>query len=139
MQPEVMIWKLQARQVNHALTEFGDKTALGRSGDPDGDIGDDAGRGGDLCGGGWPWGTLVERLVGVSQQLPVPLALPPVGAQLVQLTNTHGLDRMTRQPADWLLITIMIAEMAVFNVAGYLVEERRRWPVITASPPGTIF
>ena len=23
--------------------------------------------------------------------------------------------------------------MAVFNVAGYLVEERRRWPIITAS------
>ena len=23
-----------------------------------------------------------------------------------------------------------IAEMAVFNVAGYLIEERRRWPVI---------
>ena len=29
-----------------------------------------------------------------------------------------------------------IAEMAVFNVAGYLIEERRRWPVITASPRG---
>ena len=28
--------------------------------------------------------------------------------------------------------------MAVFNVAGYLIviEERRRWPVITASPRG---
>ena len=25
-----------------------------------------------------------------------------------------------------------IAEMAVFNVAGYLIEERRRWPVVTA-------
>ena len=36
-----------------------------------------------------------------------------------------------------LIITIIIiAEMAVFNVAGYLVEERRRWPVITASPRG---
>ena len=23
--------------------------------------------------------------------------------------------------------------MAVFNVAGYLIEEKRRWPVITAS------
>ena len=29
---------------------------------------------------------------------------------------------------------IIIAEMAVFNAAGYLIEERRRWPVITASP-----
>ena len=28
---------------------------------------------------------------------------------------------------------IIIAEMAVFNVDGYLVEERRRWPVITGS------
>ena len=27
-----------------------------------------------------------------------------------------------------------IAKMAVFSVAGYLIEERRRWPVITASP-----
>ena len=26
--------------------------------------------------------------------------------------------------------------MSVFNVAGYLIEERRRWPVITASPRG---
>ena len=29
--------------------------------------------------------------------------------------------------------------MAVFNVAGYLIEARRRWPVITALPTGTIF
>ena len=34
------------------------------------------------------------------------------------------------------IIIIIIAEMAVFNVAGYVVEERRRWPVITASPRG---
>ena len=33
-------------------------------------------------------------------------------------------------------IIIIIAEMAVFNVAGYLIEERRRWPVITASTRG---
>ena len=31
---------------------------------------------------------------------------------------------------------IIIAEMAVFNVAGYLIEERHRSPVITASPRG---
>ena len=31
---------------------------------------------------------------------------------------------------------IIMAGMAVFNVAGYLIEERRRWPVITASPRG---
>ena len=28
--------------------------------------------------------------------------------------------------------------MAVFNVAGYLIEERRRWPVITVSPRGKV-
>ena len=30
-----------------------------------------------------------------------------------------------------IIIIIIIAEMAVFNVAGYLIEERRRWRVIT--------
>ena len=34
------------------------------------------------------------------------------------------------------VIIIIIAKMAVFNVAGYLIEERCRWPVITASPRG---
>ena len=34
------------------------------------------------------------------------------------------------------VIIIIMAGMAVFNVAGYLIEERRRWPVITASPRG---
>ena len=33
---------------------------------------------------------------------------------------------------------IIIAKMAVFNVAGYLIEERRRCSVITASPRGQI-
>ena len=32
-----------------------------------------------------------------------------------------------------IIIIIIIAEMAVLNVAGYLIEERCRWPVITAS------
>ena len=36
------------------------------------------------------------------------------------------------------IIIIIIAEMAVFNVAGYLIEEQRRWPVITASPRDNI-
>ena len=35
-----------------------------------------------------------------------------------------------------IIIIIIMAEMAVFYVAGYLIEERRRWPVITASPRG---
>ena len=30
-----------------------------------------------------------------------------------------------------LIIIIIMAGMAVFNVAGYLIEERRGWPVIT--------
>ena len=34
------------------------------------------------------------------------------------------------------MLVIIMAGMAVFYVAGYLIEERRRWPVITASPPG---
>ena len=32
------------------------------------------------------------------------------------------------------IIIIIMAGMAVFYVAVYLIEERRRWPVITASP-----
>ena len=31
------------------------------------------------------------------------------------------------------MIIIIMAGIAVFNVAGYLIEERRRWPAITAS------
>ena len=35
-----------------------------------------------------------------------------------------------------IIIIIIMAGMAVFNVAGYLIEERRRWPVIIASTRG---
>ena len=35
-----------------------------------------------------------------------------------------------------IIIIIIMAGMAGFNVAGYLIEERRRRPVITASPRG---
>ena len=34
---------------------------------------------------------------------------------------------------------IIMAGMAVFYVAGYLIEERRRWPVITADNVLNIF
>ena len=35
------------------------------------------------------------------------------------------------------VVIIILAGMAVFfNVAGYLIEERRRWPIINASPRG---
>ena len=42
-----------------------------------------------------------------------------------------GADRVSR---IIIIIIIIIGEMAVFNVAGHLIEERRGWPVITASP-----
>ena len=47
-------------------------------------------------------------------------------------------NRILLLPDDDIIIIIIIimAGMAVFNVAGYLIEERRRWPVITASPRG---
>ena len=44
--------------------------------------------------------------------------------------------RSPERVASCLLTRIIMAGMAVFNVAGYLVEERRRWPVINASPRG---
>ena len=39
-------------------------------------------------------------------------------------------------PPKFIIIIIIMAGMAVFNVASYLIEEKRRWPVITASPRG---
>ena len=33
-------------------------------------------------------------------------------------------------------VIIIMAGMVVFYMAGYLIEERHRWPVITASPRG---
>ena len=33
-------------------------------------------------------------------------------------------------------VIIIMDGMAVVYVAGYLIEERRRWPIITASPRG---
>ena len=48
--------------------------------------------------------------------------------------------KRTAQIIIIIIITIIIiAEMAVFNVAGYLIAERRRWPVITASPRGQYY
>ena len=44
------------------------------------------------------------------------------------------------KPTHWgrsLEIIIILAGMAVFfNVAGYLIEESRRWPILNASPRG---
>ena len=47
-------------------------------------------------------------------------------------------DSSTCRPHDrsHCMCVIIMDGMAVFYVAGYLIEERRRWPVITASPRG---
>ena len=56
---------------------------------------------------------------------------------------THpGVSVTTRElyPTGFITLRIIImAGMAVFYVAGYLIEERRIWPVITASPTRTMF
>ena len=38
-----------------------------------------------------------------------------------------------------IIIIIIIAKIAVFSVAGYLIEERHRWPVIYCFPTMTTF
>ena len=55
---------------------------------------------------------------------------------LMKVGATRSSVSFTRRFVIQIIIIIIIAEMAVFNVAGYLIEERRRWPVITASPRG---
>ena len=42
-------------------------------------------------------------------------------------------------PAALIIIIIIFAEVAVFILAGYLIEERRRWPAIYCFPTRTIF
>ena len=37
-------------------------------------------------------------------------------------------------PSTGTRLVIIMAELQLFNVAGYLIEEKRRWPIITASP-----
>ena len=44
--------------------------------------------------------------------------------------------RRSYRRKDIIIIVIILAGMAVFNVAGYLIEERHRWPIINASPRG---
>ena len=50
--------------------------------------------------------------------------------------NIHVYSTVSDRREMHFFLILIIAEMAVFNVAGYLIEERRRWPVITASPRG---
>ena len=54
------------------------------------------------------------------------------------IINNHNLatERRIITLGVIIIIIIIMAGMAVFNVAGYLIEERRKWPVITASPRG---
>ena len=54
---------------------------------------------------------------------------------LNKLNQSINPDANSTEVTSQVLIIIM-AGMAVFNVAGYLIEERRRWPVIIASPRG---
>ena len=54
----------------------------------------------------------------------------------VRVFSAGVCDLSMPQCLNNIIIIIIIAEMAVFNMAGYLIEERRRWPVITASPRG---
>ena len=53
-----------------------------------------------------------------------------------QLQYSHRGRQVLWQGADIIIIIIIMAEWQLFNVAGYLIEERRRWPIITASPRG---
>ena len=58
------------------------------------------------------------------------------GDPMTQLNLKKGYSIICFSPKTCRHIIIIMAEMAVFYVAGYLIEERRRWPVITASPRG---
>ena len=54
---------------------------------------------------------------------------------LNKLNQSINPDANITEVTSQVLIIIM-AGMTVFNVAGYLIEERRRWPVMIASPRG---
>ena len=56
--------------------------------------------------------------------------------ETIIITNRTKKDENMEIITGLMIIIIIMAGMAVFYVAGYLIEERRRWPVITASPRG---
>ena len=68
------------------------------------------------------------------RRAPPPSASPPPATMTSRMTGDTA--RGEERPTFWFFIT---AEMAVFYVAGYLVEERRRWPVIECFPARSIF
>ena len=55
---------------------------------------------------------------------------------LNKLDQSINPDVNSTEVTSQVLIIIIMAGMAVANVAGYLIEERRRWPVSIASPRG---
>ena len=72
---------------------------------------------------------------------------PEFRASIIRLTCPHVFKQIKNRITLMTMFRIKVdrgppnevmimAGMAVFNVAGYLMEERRRWPVITASPRG---
>ena len=64
-------------------------------------------------------------------------SVPPVVSRTSAPQQWHVPSRAAGLSAKMVdTVVIIMAGMAVFNVAGYLIEERRRWPVITASPRG---
>ena len=54
----------------------------------------------------------------------------------VESRHSEPLLRLRTIRITIIIIIIIIAEMTVFNVAGYRIEERHGWPAITASPRG---
>ena len=57
-------------------------------------------------------------------------------AQVYGRIEMHMQLLLSKQRKLELDIIIILAGMAVFNMAGYLIEERSRWPTINASPRG---
>ena len=56
--------------------------------------------------------------------------------KVLALSSAVFIEKNAERVPMLVIIIIIIAERAVFNVAGYLMEERRRGPVITASRQG---
>ena len=50
----------------------------------------------------------------------------------------HGRELLETpiRAAPAIIIIIIMAGITVFYLSGYLIEERRRWPLITVSPRG---
>ena len=78
-----------------------------------------------------------------SKMFPVCYVINLIYMRMVTIDSVKCRFRSMKTPIAYLvlsvtfaIIIIIMAGMAVFNVAGYLIEERRRRPVTTASPRG---